>query len=241
MHVRGCILNQPMKLDRDGEQACQLLQEYSFDLGGYRPGELVVLWQDRLEAESSWIRSAVLEALYQGRYKAFSVEQLLRLWKRRGYPIRHFNHEFERVALGPIDAVASKYAPMTTLSPSELMTPQSQTSVSHSGNAFEAVEAMAQPKTTSQLTPFTEAESLNPESPNLESLNPVRIPESDIPPSVSFPQTSEWVAPPNSITSAAVTPHPIPLVQPQPIRKFIPQPKPSEFYTRLQSVARHSF
>ncbi|WP_008318523.1 hypothetical protein [Leptolyngbya sp. PCC 6406] len=95
--------------DRDVEQACRLLQEYSFELGGCRPADLVNLWQHHLEADPSWIRAAVVEALYQGRYKAFSVEQILRLWKRRGYPIRHFNHDFERVVFGPVDPNLSPY------------------------------------------------------------------------------------------------------------------------------------
>ena len=42
-----------------------------------------------------WIRLALIEALYQGRYKTISVEQLLALWQRRGQPLYHFNPEFE--------------------------------------------------------------------------------------------------------------------------------------------------
>ncbi len=99
----------PPGSERDVEQACRLLQEYSFELGGCRPTDLVNLWHHHLEADPSWIRAAVVEALYQGRYKAFSVEQILRLWKRRGYPIRHFNHDFERVVFGPVDPSLSHY------------------------------------------------------------------------------------------------------------------------------------
>lgn len=97
--------------DHDIEQASLLLQEYSFDLGGYSPTDLLALWQAHLEADASWIRAAVVEALYQGRYKAFSVEQILRMWKRRGAPIRHFNHDFERMVLGPIDPTLQGYIP----------------------------------------------------------------------------------------------------------------------------------
>ncbi|NJN21164.1 MAG: hypothetical protein HC812_08225 [Leptolyngbya sp. RL_3_1] len=96
--------------NRDLEQACLLLQEYSFDLGGYTPPALMDLWQRTLEVDPTWIRTAVLEALYQGRYKAFSVEQILLMWKRRGQPVRHFNHDFERVAFGPLDPHASSTA-----------------------------------------------------------------------------------------------------------------------------------
>jgi len=113
--------------ERDFEQAQLLMKEYSFDLAGFDAGELVMIWQERLAAEPSWIRAAVLEALYLGRYKAISVEQILQGWKRRGHPVRHFNSEFERIVLGPVDPIASKYAAMTSLSPSELLVPQSET------------------------------------------------------------------------------------------------------------------
>jgi hypothetical protein len=42
-----------------------------------------------------WVRCALVESLYQGRYKTYCVEQILALWHRRGQPIHHFNHEFE--------------------------------------------------------------------------------------------------------------------------------------------------
>ena len=222
-------MTQPTGPDRDAEQACRLLQEYSFDLGGYRPGDLVVLWQDRLAAETSWIRSAVVEALYQGRYKAFSVEQILRLWKRRGHPVRHFNHEFERVVLGPIDPTASKYAPMTTLSPSELLVPQVQ-SLNQSGHT----PGVTQSKHLQEQS--------QPSKHAIESENLIaRESEASVSPQVSLHQASEWVPSASSVALTVVAAQPAAFSQPQPIRKFKPQPEPSEFYVRLQSVARHNF
>lgn len=44
-----------------------------------------------------WVRLALIEALYQGRYKSASVEYLLQLWQRRGQPIQRFSREFERL------------------------------------------------------------------------------------------------------------------------------------------------
>lgn len=76
-------------------QAVSLLTHYSFDLGGTAAEVLVTQWQ-RVYG-SDWVRLAVVEALYQGRYKACSVEQILRLWQRRGEPLHHFNLEFERL------------------------------------------------------------------------------------------------------------------------------------------------
>jgi hypothetical protein len=73
----------------------QLLTRYSFDLGGYVIERLVEYWLHCYPA--SWIRLAIVEALYQGRYKAISVEQILSLWRRRGKPVYHFTPEFDRI------------------------------------------------------------------------------------------------------------------------------------------------
>lgn len=76
-------------------QIANLLSRYGFDLRGYRPEELIEQWQPLYPI--LWIRLAVVEALYQGRYKVISVEHILDLWLRRGQPTFHFNLEFERL------------------------------------------------------------------------------------------------------------------------------------------------
>lgn len=75
--------------------AVTLLLHYSFDLGSYSASELTDRWTHDYSA--NWVRFAVIEALYQGRYKAISVEQILAFWQRRGVASYHFNHEFERL------------------------------------------------------------------------------------------------------------------------------------------------
>lgn len=72
-----------------------LLIHYGFDLGGERAQQLVDRW--RATYSAIWVRWAIIEALYQGRYKAISVEQILQLWQRRQQPCYHFNYEFERL------------------------------------------------------------------------------------------------------------------------------------------------
>ena len=58
-----------------------------------------------------WIRLAVVEALYQGRYKVISVEQILNLWLRRGHPTFHFNREFERmICNNMVSSVSHNYS-----------------------------------------------------------------------------------------------------------------------------------
>ena len=72
-----------------------LLTCYGFDLRGVTPQVLINDW---LKSYSPlWIRWAVVEALYQGRYKAISVEHLLNFWSRRGEPSFRFSSEFERL------------------------------------------------------------------------------------------------------------------------------------------------
>ncbi|MEI6427246.1 MAG: hypothetical protein WCO45_02490 [Pseudanabaena sp. ELA607] len=70
-----------------------LLKYYSFDLGDYTVADLARAWQ---RYDSEWVRHAVIECLYRGRYKAVSVHQILQQWTRRGEPLYHYGKDFER-------------------------------------------------------------------------------------------------------------------------------------------------
>jgi hypothetical protein len=72
-----------------------LLTKYDFDLGCETSEQLIARWQNNYQVE--WLTLAVVEALYLGRYKAISVEQILTLWKRRSQPVYHFNSEFQNI------------------------------------------------------------------------------------------------------------------------------------------------
>jgi len=87
-------------------QAGALLIHYSFDISRDTVEELLGEWLAIYPAY--WLRLAVVEALYQGRYKTVSVEQILVLWQRRGQPLYHFNHEFESLVCSsyPLDSTA---------------------------------------------------------------------------------------------------------------------------------------
>ncbi len=90
--------NSPMSTtdsQTSAELAIALLTHYSFDLSGYTASELVYRWQSQFPG--NWMHLAVVEALYQGRYKGISVQQILAFWQRRGQVIYHFNMEFERL------------------------------------------------------------------------------------------------------------------------------------------------
>lgn len=72
-----------------------LLAHYSFDGGGLTIEQLIDQWL-RLHSVQ-WVRLALIEALYQGRYKAISVTQILAFWQRRDRPLYRFDPEFERL------------------------------------------------------------------------------------------------------------------------------------------------
>lgn len=76
-------------------EASDLLKYYGFDLSDQTSENIVAQWLEQYPPD--WIFLAMLEALYQGRYKAISVEQLLIYWQRRGEPIYHFTPDFERL------------------------------------------------------------------------------------------------------------------------------------------------
>ncbi|MBW4471977.1 MAG: hypothetical protein KME45_16455 [Stenomitos rutilans HA7619-LM2] len=104
--------------------AIKLLHHYGFDLGGQLLSQLLIDWQQHYP--TAWIRLATIEALYQGRYKAISVEQILAMWQRRSQPLPHFNHEFERLVCDHLpDHQAVSTASTQRESPSSRSTPLS--------------------------------------------------------------------------------------------------------------------
>lgn len=87
-------MSQLLTQDLATAYTAELLSHYGFELHGHPIPALVNRWSNRYPP--NWIRWAAVEALYQGRYKALSIEQLLVIWERRDRPIYHFTSEFER-------------------------------------------------------------------------------------------------------------------------------------------------
>lgn len=81
-------------LENSDVMAINLLKHYGFEQA-LSPEQLTQQWQQTYP--SSWIRLALIEALYQGRHKAVSVEKILAAWQRRGQPLPHFDGEFEHL------------------------------------------------------------------------------------------------------------------------------------------------
>ena len=95
--------------------AIDLLTHYSFDLGNQTAPQLLDHWL--ADYSTGWIRWAVIEALYQGRYKAVSVEQILKLWQRRKQPCYHFSYEFERLVCHKFPRNLAQSARIATTAP----------------------------------------------------------------------------------------------------------------------------
>ena len=113
MSAVDCLMIEP-DLNTAADFAVALLIHYSFELGGYTASELIDCWLHDYSA--NWVRLAVIEALYQGRYKAISVEQILAFWQRRGQAVYHFNHEFERLICGNFTQLLAEQANSTKAS-----------------------------------------------------------------------------------------------------------------------------
>ncbi len=85
-----------------------LLSYYRFDLGGLTMDQVLANWA---EFDPHWIKLAIVEAIYRGRYKVSSVTDILQFWQRRGEPNYRFSHEFERSICG--DFVFSEHPPLS--------------------------------------------------------------------------------------------------------------------------------
>ncbi|MFB2936213.1 hypothetical protein ACE1B6_13250 [Aerosakkonemataceae cyanobacterium BLCC-F154] len=136
--------------DAAARVAAWLLANYYFDLRGYEPCELVESWLNHYPG--NWLRLAVIEALYQGRYKAVSVEQILNIWHRRNQALYHFNYEFESLICSKLPSeltqmfssgvsntaasVTSSPEPQSTNSDSDLETTEKSAPISHPFQAF---------------------------------------------------------------------------------------------------------
>ena len=83
------------ELGREAQQAITLIKSFSLELEQYSPESQVLYWLHQYRAP--WIRDAIIEAVYQGRYKIISVDHILAIWQRRGQPVCHFTSGFEQV------------------------------------------------------------------------------------------------------------------------------------------------
>jgi len=70
---------------------------YGFEGIDDRTGYLLEQWE--VQFPEGWIAMAVVEAVYQGRYKVISVQQILLAWQRRGEPRTNFDWALQQQVL----------------------------------------------------------------------------------------------------------------------------------------------
>ncbi len=71
----------------------EILTSYGFEGLDHQALLLLQYWNSDLP--QNWVTLAVIEAIYQGRYKLVSVQQILRCWQRRGEPRTNFDWSFQ--------------------------------------------------------------------------------------------------------------------------------------------------
>lgn len=206
--------------------AVALLSHYKFELRGYTPEELVNLWLGKYQA--NWVRLGVIEALYQGRYKAISVEQILAVWARRGQPIYRFNHEFERLIsrklpqslTAPLNAESIDLSDKYSLPPLPLI-PSASDTLDESPIQEEMLHnpASTAVQPTSPVPMTTLEENLIDESVGSDNFLPEALKSAGLSPTYNADWSRCEVSKP-------------------PIHQFTPPPDASGFYLKLKAVVQ---
>ncbi|MEC4985274.1 MAG: hypothetical protein SAJ37_03355 [Oscillatoria sp. PMC 1068.18] len=204
-------------------QAVALLSHYCFEMKGYTAEELIFQWRETYSA--TWIRLAVIEALYQGRYKAISVEQILHFWERREQSTYHFNHEFERLICRkiPRDLLASPEDLAENLVPEDWYFTEPEPPIIQS--------SQPELETTSPTTNLSDNSApISPEeTPSAKQIfSPELLPETELQPETKSDKNKlsyqpDWTR--------------VEVVQ-SPIHQFTPSDEASEFLLKLKAVAQ---
>lgn len=195
--------------------AIALLSHYGFERGGYAAEELVARWLESYQG--NWVRLAVIEALYQGRYKAVSVEQILAVWARREQPIYRFNHEFERLICRKL--------------------PQNLAEFSEETETHRHQEASLPPQPV-WAPPLVEDKPSLPQAIEQEETPPALQKEGDILAQAPIPPDQRLVEMMHQASTAYTADWSRGEGNKQPIDRFTPPPDTSEFYLKLKAVAQ---
>ena len=221
------------QLDKDLAiaQTVVLITSYSFDLQGYTLEELISKWLKNYH--STWIRLATIEALYLGRYKAISVEQIMGVWERLGEPKIHFGGEFERLICRklPRHLVVEQNSHQN-------LKDQSQThSLRNSITLPPVPESEKKPIAETSLPPTASiSDETNPQSESQafreNTSSPSQADSPDLPiPEPTFP-TQELI--PTTLNGEASKSN-----TPKSIEGFTPIPDMSSLYHKLKAIAEH--
>ncbi|MEG5065550.1 hypothetical protein QUB33_18180 [Microcoleus sp. B3-A4] len=201
-------------------QAAALLVHYGFDLGGKKAEKLAGEWLTKYPGY--WLRLAVVEALYQGRYKAVSVEQLLSMWHRIGQPLYHFNREFERLVCNnfPQNLTGESAA---QLSPEDILLSNQESEVT-------AGELDWRGPSEAQLDV-----ALHEKVPNTEAEETGKLPAADD----RTKENTEFVVYEDvAVTAIADRAEAEHKLADKPVAKSFPVVKHTDFHTKLKAIAR---
>jgi hypothetical protein len=183
------------------------------------------------------VRLALIESLYQGRYKMISVEQLLALWGRRGQPTYHFNHEFE--ALVCHDVPHQMDQAVTFLSSASDLPQQSAANLppvsSEQTASIEASEAKVDSIDSASSADLED--DLLPENSQDDAAEIEYLVDNDFEKSLSDVRPSVLSSVLASSRFLPLTLHRLGL---EPIHQFMPEAEPVEFCERLEAIARSS-
>lgn len=201
--------------------AVELLSHYGFELRGYSATELVEFWLENYPAQ--WIRLAVIEALYQGRYKAISVEQILVVWGRREQPIYRFNHEFERLICRKLPQDLNAAVDTSCELMPLMVSYQDGVEVNSTVEMVTLEESVAAQSITEAVEGLRETLSQS-------EIDQEEIQECDR--TLANLQPDEYTSFPESVDELRRD------TQPHPIDQFTPLPDDSDFYLKLKKVAQ---
>ena len=201
-------------------QAAALLVHYGFDLGGKKAEKLAGEWLTKYPGY--WLRLAVVEALYQGRYKAVSVGQLLSMWHRIGEPLYHFNREFERL-------VCNNFPQNLTLKSGDRV-PQEDILLSNPESEVGVAELDLLAPSEAQLD-----RALDAEVPNAEAQETGKLPAAD---DRTKENTEVVVYEDMAVTALADQAEADRKLADKPVAISFPVVKHTDFHTKLKAIAR---
>ncbi len=201
-----------------------------------------------------WVRLALIEALYQGRYKSASVEYLLQLWQRRGHPIYHFSREFERLVCHNCPKTFLSLLQVPQAPESEQDSHQIQTNGMDHVLSLPAETASIEQAIISgydepemialDIDELSDPEEGNPHTHGDIAEPPMSNAEITFPKEVSVTLTEDsesdldWLK--NSgleqLTARSISPNRR-VNSAAPIHRFTPSSRPSELYTKLAAMA----
>lgn len=233
-------MTEPVK-DAIAADVAELMTRYSFDLGGYPLEQWIEQWISQYVP--TWLPIAVIEALYQGRYKAVSIWQILDLWRRRGKPLQHFNREFERMVSGrAIQLLFTPTAPQSVITVVEPLLVTAKVNGHRAWGSAAELPHRAHPAYGSPGHSY----------PNLSSSSVAKIALTAATESGASPLSS-----PEQFPHATAAKTPIQTFKPSeqvklvlpgemarlrsaqyPIRQFVPASDSSEFHSKLKSIVQ---